>query len=155
MQASEKSGLAAKKLASVKRREERRWVPVSIFSNTSVYPLPCQLPEKLFLVSKCQMSKCQTVRCRRDSYAHHVYVTLRAQSPAIDVSVDINYQNWPIIGYASSWYTAMKHWKQCTGSTLPSIPSPHAVFQQLFWICLPCYLGAWNSMFIRTVMFSL
>ena len=121
MQASEKSGLAAKKLASVKRREERRWVPVSIFSNTSVYPLPCQLPEKLFLVSKCQMSKCQTVRCRRDSYAHHVYVTLRAQSPAIDVSVDINYQNWPIIGYASSWYTAMKHWKQCLPAKSPAL----------------------------------
>ena len=160
MQASEKSGLAAKKLASVKRREERRWVPVSIFSNTSVYPLPCQLPEKLFLVSKCQMSKCQTVRCRRNSYAHHVYVTLRAQSPAIDVSVDINYQNWPIIGYASSWYTAMKHWKQRLAAKSPALlyrlfPAPTRFSKQLFWICLPCYLGAWNSMFIRTVMFSL
>ena len=88
MQASEKSGLAAKKLASVKRREERRWVPLSIFSNTSVHPLPCQLPEKLFLVSKCQMWKCQTVGCRRDSHAHHVCMTLHARSQAIDLSVD-------------------------------------------------------------------
>ena len=113
MQASEKRGLPAKKLACVKRREERRWVPVSIFSNTSVHPLPCQLLEKLFLASKCQMSKCQTVRCRRDSHAHHVCMTLRARSQAIDLSVDINCQNWPITGHKNSWYTAMKYWQQC------------------------------------------
>ena len=38
---------------------------VSIFCNTSIHPVPRPLPEKPFLVSKCQISKRQKVRCRR------------------------------------------------------------------------------------------
>ena len=154
MQASEKSGLAAKKLASVKRREERRWVPVSIFSNTSVHPLPCQLPEKLFLVSKCQMSKCQIVGCRRDSHAHHVCMTLHAQSPAIDLSVHINCQNWPITGYTNSWYTGMKYWNNAYRLHITVSPQPPRGFRATF-LDSP-FLLSWSleqAMLIRTLMF--
>ena len=96
--------------------------------------LPTTLPTSRKTDSPVKMSKCQTVRCRRDSYAHQVYMTPCTRSQAIDLSVDINCQNWPIIGYTSSWYNAMKYWKQCLqGSTSPSLPSHYAVFAQLFY----------------------
>ena len=38
---------------------------VSIFCNTSIHLVPRPLPEKPFLVSKCQISKRQKVRCSR------------------------------------------------------------------------------------------
>lgn len=41
----------------------------------------------------------QNVKCRRVSHARHVYLTLHAKSQVINVSVDVNYQNWLIIGY--------------------------------------------------------
>ena len=45
--------------------EQRRGEPVTFFSNTSVHPLSRLHPERLFLESKCQMSKRQKVWCRR------------------------------------------------------------------------------------------
>ena len=45
--------------------EQRRGEPVTFFSNTSIHPLSPLHPERLFLESKCQMSKRQKVRCRR------------------------------------------------------------------------------------------
>jgi len=47
------------------QREQSREEPVSIFSNTSIHPLPHPLSERPFLESKCQMSKRQKVQCRR------------------------------------------------------------------------------------------
>ena len=44
---------AVKQQKSEKLREARRGEPVSIFQNTSNYPLPHPLPEEMFLVSKC------------------------------------------------------------------------------------------------------
>ena len=82
--------------------------PVSIFSNTSIRPVPRPLLEKRFLMSNCQMSKREKVRSRRVSLARRVYWTLRSRSQMIVVSVEVNCYNWPIIGYARSWYTGMR-----------------------------------------------
>ena len=76
--------------------------PVRIFLNTSILPLSFPLPEKLFLMSKCQMSKYQKVWCRRVSRAQHVCLTLRVQSRMGGVSDEVNCHNWPIIGYTKS-----------------------------------------------------
>lgn len=47
--------------------------PVSIFSNTSIRPVPRPRLEKRFLVSNCEMSKRGKVRSRRASLARRVY----------------------------------------------------------------------------------
>ena len=49
------------------RREKRRREPVIIFSNTLIHTPPCPLLKKPFLLSKCQRSKHQKVRCGRVS----------------------------------------------------------------------------------------
>ena len=78
------------------------------------------------------MSKCAV----QEDFTHSscLFDSARVKREVIDVSVDVNSNNWPIIGYTRSWHTEMRYWKQClqAGSTLPSFPSPHAVFTYLF-----------------------
>ena len=106
MQTSQKNS-ASNKITNEwkKRREERKGGPLSIFLNTFIQTLLSQCPKKPFLMSKCQISNLQKVRCRRVSYTSHVCKTLRAPSWMTDVSVEVNCHNWPIKGRTRSWYT--------------------------------------------------
>ena len=102
-----------------KQREERRREPLSIFSIISIHPPPRSLPEKLFLVSKCQNFK----RCGVGRFHMlDMFDRLRARNQMIDVSVEVNFHNWPII---RSWNTEMRFWRQCLQAPLLGLsPAP-------------------------------
>ena len=109
MQASEKSGLAAKKMASVKRRKEKR----ASFQIPQSTHYPANFQKNCF---SCQNVKCQSAKMCGVEGIHTLTMfvwlcTLEAKRAIL--SVVINCQNWPITGYTNSWYTGMKYWKQC------------------------------------------
>ena len=68
VQKSEKSGRVAKKWP--KREVESLYA--SFLNTSAVRQLPRSLPEKPFLVSKSQMSKCQNMRCRMVSHPSYI-----------------------------------------------------------------------------------
>ena len=103
----------AKTTGERKMTDKRRRRACNIFLNTSVRPKPHPLSGKPFLASQCQMSTCPNVRCRGGgrggSHARHVCLTPHARSQVIDISVDVNCQNWPIIGYTKRWHPGIKN----------------------------------------------
>ena len=83
------------------------------------------------------MYKWQNVLCRRVSHARHVCLALRTRSQVIDVNVDVNCQNWPIMVYTRSWDTGMRYSKQCLRILIPVSPWPSRGFRKTFLIRFP------------------
>ena len=102
--------------------------PVSIFSNTSIRPLPCPLPQKPLLKLKINV-KCQNIkRCIVEgSHMLNMFVRLCAREAKwlmYNVSFKVNCHKWPITGHTRSWYTEMRYWKQCLQAPLLISPQP-------------------------------
>lgn len=117
---------------------ERRVEPVSIFLNT---PVPLLLRPFPPIV----VSTFQTVWFSNVSHAHHVCLTLCAQSQVINIRIDMNCQNWSIIGYTSNcvpeWGTENKSYRLSF-----SCPFHMRFFTRLFSICFSYSLGAWSGL---------
>ena len=140
MQTSEKGRQTVKTQASENERRDGGGKPVSIL-HTTVHPLPRPLPEKLFLMSKWQRLKCLNVLCRRVSHALTLCF-LFVCAKWLTWYIDVNCQNWPIIGYTRKWYTRMRNWKRCSQVPLTYLSQPLAVFTQLFFMHFPNSFGA-------------
>ena len=119
---------------SEKLREERRAELVSIFK----YLIPTTNPR----TSRRKNCSCQNV-CKKMGVGGFYTLVMSVWLCEREGSVDANCQNWPIIWTGIPEYgiknNAYKH-------SFLSLPGPLAVFAQLFSICFPCYLAAWNRL---------
>ena len=113
-------------------REKRSWEPVSIFTNTSV----CPLPEKLFLLSEWHVKMSKLMCCKGGCpHPHYVFsLALDVWSQAIDV-VDVNCWNWPIKGYTRSWHIRMRYWKHWWQDPLSHLSPASTWFSCIFFRC--------------------
>ena len=128
-QTREKCGWNSEKL-----REERRAELVSIFKYF--------IPPTNQRTSRRKNCSYQNV-CKKMGVGGFYTLVMSVWLCEREGSVDANCQNWPIIWTGISEYgiknNAYKH-------SFLSLPGPLAVFAQLFSICFPCYLAAWNRL---------
>ena len=128
--AVKKASDLASDLASEKQREDRGRTPVCIFLNNSVCTL--HLPPPSFGTARETVSRVKMLNGKMCSAGgfHTLFIhdSARAKREVIGVSVELtNHRVYQELAYRNELLKTM-----FTGSTSPSVPSPHAVFTHLF-----------------------
>ena len=121
VQKSEKSGRVAKKWP--KREVESLYA--SFLNTSAVRQLSPSLPEKPFLVSKSQMSKCQNMRCRMVSHPSYIHTYSHSHTHTHTHTLIYTYINtapglylciWPEVSFCTGqtdfrWWSAYAIYK--------------------------------------------
>ena len=99
------------------------------------------------IIANCSVHTCN-ITLKRHSYALLACARL---------SVSADERKWRVSGGQAN---ERKTGEERRGDTYPSLPSSPEIFAQLFWMCFPHYLGAWNRLLpigqiITTILVSL